>query len=124
MQTWRKLALRYPETEEGTSCDKSAFKARGKAFFFMGMKDGACQVMVKLGESLAEAAEFARREPDSYVVGKTGWVTATFRGNQAPPAGLMERWIDESFRLLAPKQLVAMLPNQPVSGVRKKATAR
>ncbi|MEZ5942610.1 MAG: hypothetical protein R3C18_14550 [Planctomycetaceae bacterium] len=35
----RKLALKYPEVEEGASCANRAFKARKKAFAFMGMNE-------------------------------------------------------------------------------------
>lgn len=109
-QALRKLALQYPEAEEGIACKGTAletanFKARNKAFLFLGARD----LMVKLGESLAEAAKLAAKEPDCYRVGANGWVKVTWQ-NLAPPPGLLEKWLDESYRLLAPKSLVAMLP--------------
>lgn len=64
LQTWRKAALRYPEAQEGTSCDRSAFKARDKAFLFMGAEDHSCNAMVKLRESLEEAARLAEDEDE------------------------------------------------------------
>jgi YjbR len=110
MQGWRKIALGYPEAEEGTSCNKSAFKARNKAFLFMGMDHLSYHAMVKLRDCLAEAAKLATKEPHRYAVGAGGWVKATFGRDESPPPGLLERWIDESYRLLVHKQLVAMLP--------------
>ncbi len=68
--------------------------------------------MLKLRESLAEAAKLAAKEPDHYGVGGIGWVKAIFEHDEFPPAGLMERWIDESYRLLAHQQLVALLPER------------
>lgn len=103
----RKLALSYPETEEGVVCERSAFKARGKSFLFMGVTDQGFDVMVKLSDSLAAATQRAAKAPQSYKVGANGWVTATFCNDETPPTGLLEAWIDESFRLLAPKALLA-----------------
>jgi hypothetical protein len=111
MEALRKFALRYPEAEEGIACEGTAVesrtvKVRNKAFVFLGLTD----VRVKLRDCLAEAAELAAKEPECYSVGAPGWVKATFRPGQSPPPGLLERWIDESYRLLAPKQLAASLP--------------
>jgi len=117
-ETLRTIAMRLPEVEEGITCDKAAFKARGKAFLFVGSDERSYNVMVKLRDSLANAAEFAGNEPASYKVGGHDWVTLNFPNDKAPPAGLMERWIEESYRLLAPKQLVALLVGgeQPTRG--------
>jgi hypothetical protein len=112
MQALRKIALQYPEAEEGTSCNKAAFKARNKAFLFVGMDQTSYNVMLKLRESLPEAARLAAKEPNHYGVGGMDWVKATFSHNESPPAGLMEKWIDESYRLLVHKQLVALLPER------------
>jgi hypothetical protein len=111
-QALRRIALQYPEAEEGTTCGKAAFKARNKAFLFVGMDDTSYNVMLKLRESLPEAAKLAARHPDRYGVGGVGWIKATFSHNESPPPGLFERWIDESYRLLAHKQLVALLPER------------
>lgn len=109
-QTLRKFALRYPEAEEGIACkdtalECSAFKARKKTFFFLGHTDAK----VKLGASLGEAAKLAAKEPDRYQVGSSGWVSIKFGADAPPPLDVLERWIDESYRLLVHKKLVAML---------------
>ena len=36
----------------------------------------------------------------------------TTGNKQSPPPGLLEKWIDESYRAVAPKKLLAMLPKQ------------
>jgi hypothetical protein len=115
MQALRRIALGYPEAQEGIACEgtpveKRTIKARNKAFLFLGVDNA----MVKLGESLAEATALATKERHHYKVGAHGWVTATF-GDEPPPPGLLERWIDESYRLLAPKQLLAALPERPAT---------
>lgn len=110
MQAIRKLALRLPEVEESVVCSKAAFKARGKGFLFMGMDGSSYNLLLKLGPSLPEAAKLAAKEPEHYGVGGRDWVSVTFPHTATPPAGLMERWVEECFRLLAPKKLVSMLP--------------
>ena len=110
MQALREIAFRYPEVEEGASCHNRAFKARKKAFLFMGMDDDSWNVKIKLGGSLPEAEALSEKSPDNFSVGGHGWTEVTFPHDQSPPAGLMERWIDESFRLLIAKTLVKTLP--------------
>jgi hypothetical protein len=109
VQRLRAIALNYPEVEEGTSCNKLAFKARNKAFLFVGMDDTSYNLMLKLSASLPDAVDLQANMPDRFSVGVHGWVTMKFGHDESPPPDLMEKWIDESFRLLAPKQLVAML---------------
>lgn len=109
MKAVRRIALQYPEAQEGISCNKSAFKARNKAFLFMGMDAASYNLMFKLAASLPEAAKLAAKFPGQYAVGGHHWVKATFPHTESPPPGLLERWIGESFRLLAPKPLVALL---------------
>lgn len=59
----RKLALRYPDAEEGVACEGTAIekrtvKAGKKAFVFLGVSD----VLLKLDESLPEATRLARKD--------------------------------------------------------------
>jgi hypothetical protein len=111
IQNLRIIALRFPEAQEGIACAGTALesrtvKVRNKAFLFVGKND----LMIKLGESLAEAIKLASKTPGRYKAGANGWIKLTFGDGDSPPPGLLERWIDESYRLLAPKQLVALLP--------------
>jgi hypothetical protein len=46
---------------------------------------------------------------DNYQVGKSGWVTLRFPAGESPGMAVLERWVDESFRLLVPKRWVAVL---------------
>jgi hypothetical protein len=109
----RSAALGYPEVQEGLACagtsaEKRTIKVKNKAFLFLGTAD----VMFKLRESLAEAAELAAKEPDRYKVGAHGWVTVTIGNGKSLSEKRVAKWIDESYRLLAPKQLVALLPER------------
>ncbi len=112
--------MSYPEVAAGTVCNRTSFKARGKAFVFMGLYDDYYDVMIKLRDSLPTATKFAEKSPECFKVGAHGWVTVTFRLDQTPPPGLLETWIDESFRLLAHKELIAMLPQAPKRATTKK----
>ena len=101
MKALRRAALRHPDTHEGVSCEgtsleKRTVKAHKKAFVFL----GAADLMVKLRDSLPEAARLAAREPDRYRAGAHGWVKATLPDGEAPPLALLERWIDESYRVV------------------------
>ena len=106
----RAAALRYPETTEGVACEgtaieKRTIKVRNKAFLFLGKGD----VMLKLRDSAEEAAKLATEQPGRFKLGANGWATAKFSPEEPPPVELLTRWIDESYRLLAPKALVARL---------------
>ena len=109
MKALAKIALAFPEVEVGIACKGTAvecvtFKARGKAFLFLARTN----LRLKLGKSLPEASALAAKEPDRYEVGAHGWIKVT-SGDKPLPMDVLTRWIDESYRLLAPKQLVAML---------------
>jgi predicted DNA-binding protein (MmcQ/YjbR family) len=123
----RRHALAYPETREDFPWGHSAIKVKGKAFLFMDQADGTFGLSVKLPLSgrLALALPFA--SPTGYGLGKTGWVSARFGKGDAIPLDMLKEWIDESFRAVAPKKLVARLeddgpPAAPV--VKKKRTQR
>lgn len=46
-------------------------------------------------------------------VGNTNWVTMIFAADERPPDGVVERWIDESLRLVAPRAVLARLDDSP-----------
>ncbi len=103
-QALRTFALRYPDVQEGVACEgtsleKRTVKTQGKAFVFIGVGDA----MVKLSESLPEAARLATREPAFLHVGDNGWVTATFSADGSKKLRLLEKWIDESYRAIVSK---------------------
>jgi predicted DNA-binding protein (MmcQ/YjbR family) len=102
----RKLALSFPDTVEtvaceGTPLEKRSFKVKKKSFLFLGVKDDSFDVMVKLDRSLADAKKLQKTGPSAVKVGKQGWVTAVYGEGEAPPKGLMEKWIGESYGVMA-----------------------
>jgi len=105
IEALRKCALAHPDVEEGIACkgtalESSTFKARKKAFLFVQPKDGGMKLRLKLDTLAPEAKKLAAKEPDRYGVGAKGWVAATFGPDEAPPKGLLERWIAESYRIV------------------------
>jgi predicted DNA-binding protein (MmcQ/YjbR family) len=118
----RAVALKLPDVEEGVACkgtvvESSTVKVRGKAFLFVNQ----AHARLKLGPSLVEAAALASKHPGLYQAGAGGWVRITINLSDQPPLDLLQRWIDESYRLFAPSKPAAM---RPKSSPRKKAPAK
>ena len=109
----RTKALSYPETTEEFPWGERAIKVRGKAFIFMRATGKDVSFSVKLNDSLAEALELGYVEPTHYGLGKHGWVTASVDGSREAPVELFETWLDESYRAVAPKKVVAALDAKP-----------
>jgi hypothetical protein len=123
-QALQKVALSLPKARRGVACAGTAVECPtvtvgNKAFLFL----GKTEVRLKLGDSIGEATKLAAKEPSRYEVGVHGWVKLTFRDDAPPPLDVLERWIGESYRLLAPKKLVVELLEQslPAKNSRKKA---
>jgi hypothetical protein len=55
------------------------------------------------------ALDYPFAKPTGYGLGKSGWVTASFDDGAAAPLEVLLAWVDESFRAVAPKKLVAAL---------------
>lgn len=115
------FALRYPESREDHPWGEVAVKVRDKVFVFLHVPDDGLSVTVKLPVSGPAALGFPFATPTGYGLGKSGWVTARFEPGQRPPVELLRDWIDESYRAVAPKKLVAGLPEAP-PGPRKRST--
>ena len=107
----RKVCLGYPKAEESFPWGESAFKVGGKTFVFM--SDGADGVSfsVKVPNSRDLALSFPGSEPTHYGLGSKGWVT--MRPTAKMPKHVIEFLVDESYRAIAPKKVVAALPEPP-----------
>lgn len=106
----RDFALAYPEAREEFPWGERVVKVRKKIFLFLGRGDDGLHLSVKLPESSLMALSLPFASPTAYGLGKSGWVSARFRPRERPPVELLRRWIDESYRAVAPKKLVASLP--------------
>jgi predicted DNA-binding protein (MmcQ/YjbR family) len=80
-------------------------KVGKKIFVFFGSGDEA-RISVKLPESADHALSLPGSQPTSYGLGRHGWVTVSIADT---PVELLEDWIEESYRTIATKRLVAEL---------------
>jgi predicted DNA-binding protein (MmcQ/YjbR family) len=87
-------------------------KVKGKAFVFLSLHEDEVSISVKLPSSRDIAVDLPFTEPTHYGLGKHGWVTAHLRLAEKPPLDMIKAWIDESYRAIAPKKLVAALSAQ------------
>lgn len=102
------FALTLPETFSDTPWeDEVVVKVRGKIFVFAG-SEGSTSIAVKLAESHAHASAIDGAEPTGYGLGRAGWVTVPLRAPGVSIAVLRD-WVEESYRIVAPKRLVAQL---------------
>src|SRR6266853_1839544 len=108
----RKFALEYPEATEEYPWGHLAVKVKGKIFVTMstGKSDGGFLTLsVKLPVSGKFALTLPFATPTGYGLGKSGWVTARFEVDDEVPIDRLCEWIDESFRAVAPKKVLARL---------------
>ena len=101
------FALSLPEATEDRPWGEDVAKVRGKIFVFVGPA-GSRRMTVKLDESHAHALAVEGAVPTGYGLGKAGWVTVPLR---APGVSInvLRDWVEESYRIVAPKKLVAEL---------------
>jgi predicted DNA-binding protein (MmcQ/YjbR family) len=99
-------ALGLPETHEDNPWGHAAIKVRGKVFVFLANQDGGLSLSAKLPESVGPALLLPFASPTRYGLGKAGWVSARFAAGERAPVALLEEWIEESYRAIAPKKLV------------------
>ena len=81
---------------------------RDKVFVFLGARDGSDEpgVSVKLDDSHGHALSLDGARPTGYGLGKAGWVTAPIADVPLPT---LRDWVEESYRIVATKRLVAEL---------------
>jgi len=126
--TWEdvcRFAVALPEAYEDHPWGELVVKVNKKVFVFLGMggesppgtptteqapaggprPPGMC---VKLAESLEAALGLEGAEPAGYGLGRHGWVNLFF-AEDSPEVGLLTDWVEESYRLVAPKRLVKLL---------------
>ena len=101
------FALSLPETYENQPWGEDVVKVRGKIFVFLGPQRSR-RMTVKLAESHAHALAIDGAEPTGYGLGKAGWVTVPLRA-PGVSVDVLRDWVEESYRIVAPKRLVAEL---------------
>ena len=100
------FALSLPEAVEDQPWeDDTVAKVRKKIFVFLGGPNSS-RMTVKLAESHAHALSIEGAQPSAYGLGKSGWVTVPLNA-RGVDAALLRDWIEESYRIVAPKRLLA-----------------
>lgn len=105
----REFALSFPGAYEEFPWGERVVKVNKKIFVFLGRGEGgSVGCAVKLPKSRGTALTLDECSPTGYGLGKSGWVDAKFTGKK-PPMDLLEEWIEESYRAIAPAKLVKEL---------------
>jgi predicted DNA-binding protein (MmcQ/YjbR family) len=105
-------ALSFPGAWLDHPWEEDVVKVGKKIVVFLG-EDGSPDpaMTVKLDDSHEQALAVPGAEPSGYGLGRWGWVTIPFR-DTTPPLGVLKDWVEESYRRVAPRQLVAELDRQ------------
>jgi predicted DNA-binding protein (MmcQ/YjbR family) len=106
----RAHGLSLPEAVEEHPWGHSALKVRRKTFVFLNLDADRLSLSTKLPVSRDFALMLDFAEPTGYGLGRSGWITSAFGPRDEIDLELLDRWIDESYRSIAPKKLAALLP--------------
>jgi len=106
----RAFALSLPDASEDFPWGERVAKVNRKVFVFLGPDErtGPPLMTVKLVESHGHALAVAGAEPTGYGLGRSGWVNVPLHA-EGVTLDLLRDWIEESYRIVAPKPLVAEL---------------
>jgi predicted DNA-binding protein (MmcQ/YjbR family) len=105
----REFALTFPGAVEEHPWDHIAIKVKGKMFLILGGTEDRLSVTTKLPSTGRLALLLPFASPTGYGLGKSGWVTGEFGQSDAVPVDRLGEWIEESYRAIAPKKLIAEL---------------
>ena len=94
----RKAAGALPDVGEAMSCNQTSYKAGKKAFLYVGPgpKGIGYKAMFKLEESLEEAKNLAKSEPERFELGVGNWITTRFSAEDPLPKKIWSSWLKES----------------------------
>jgi predicted DNA-binding protein (MmcQ/YjbR family) len=113
----REHALAYPQTTEAFPWGEHAFKVSGKTFVFMRDAPGELSFSVKLPQSRSSALLLPGAEPTHYGMGAKGWVT--LRPDAKTSLKVLYAFIEESYRAIAPKRVLASLAEKSPAAPRR-----
>ncbi len=111
----RAFAFGLPEAWEDHPWGDTVAKVGRKVFAFLGMpgENGQVHVTVKLRDSHEEASSMTWVTPARHGLDRGGWVSCTVPADV--PIDLLTGWIEESYRLVAPKRLIALLAGREMA---------
>ena len=102
------FALSLPGAQEDFPWGDRVAKVNGKVFVFLGSQARGSEraIAVKLAEAHGHALSIEGARPTGYGLGTSGWVTLPVTG---VALAVLRDWVEESYRIVAPKRLVAEL---------------
>ncbi|RII12272.1 hypothetical protein DSC45_25760 [Streptomyces sp. YIM 130001] len=116
LTAWKKVhgfALGLPGAFEDHPWGETVAKVNKKVFVFLGVTDGSYPLGMTLKltgeEAHAHAMTMPGAEPAGYGLGKAGWVRLPLAVEGAPRADLLCDWVEESYRAVATRKLIAEL---------------
>jgi predicted DNA-binding protein (MmcQ/YjbR family) len=106
----RAFALSLPGATEDFPWGERVVKVNRKVFVFFGHDErrDPARVTVKLDESHGHAMAIEGSAPTGYGLGRSGWVTVPLHAPDVT-LDLLSDLVEESYRIVAPKRLVAEL---------------
>jgi predicted DNA-binding protein (MmcQ/YjbR family) len=114
----RAFALGLPDAYEDHPWDEVVIKVNKKIFVFFGL-EADLDRQLALGVKLPQTGVYARQlpfvQPSGYGLGKAGWVSVKLGPGDDLPVDMLEEWIEESYRAIAPKRLTAQLDSRQSS---------
>lgn len=112
----RAFALAFPETHEDNPWGHPAFKVKNKSFVWLSFREAGINLTVKLTHSRLMVEEMPFAEPCGYGLGQHGWITIKISTEDDTVAmDLVKRWIEESYRAVAPKAILKQLGDMPMT---------
>jgi predicted DNA-binding protein (MmcQ/YjbR family) len=111
----KSFALVLPGAWEDHPWGETVIKVSKKVFVFLGT-EAQLSLSTKLPESGDAALTMPFTQPTGYGLGRGGWVTSAFDDGDDPPVDILCDWIEESYRAIAPKKLVAQLDESDEGG--------
>jgi predicted DNA-binding protein (MmcQ/YjbR family) len=106
----RAFALSLPVAAEDLPWGERVIKVNGKIFVFLGHDEEMAPPLmtVKLDESHGHALALEGAGPSGHGLGRAGWVNIPLLA-EGVTFDLLRDWIEESYRIVAPKRLVGEL---------------
>ena len=103
-------ALSLPGAWEDFPWGERVAKVGQKVFVFMGhdaSEELGFSVKIKVSAPAVLARGYA--SPTGYGLGKAGWVSVHLQAGGCPSMEEIRAWIDESYRAVAPKRMIAKM---------------
>lgn len=109
MARLRDFALALPGAHEDFPWGERVVKVGKKVFVFLGHEGRGVRLSLKLPRSADEALGSEWAQPTGYGLGKSGWVTIDIPAGEEVDLPQLERYLEESYRAVAPKTMVKEL---------------